>query len=113
VAAGEPWGGIKLDTSPEIQIILVGNSRFPANDFLGQYPENRTFFLNAVDWLTLGDSLIGIRSRGVTTRPLKQIGERSKATIRFASTFGIPIVLIIWGLFLRYRRSSRRRESRW
>ncbi|MFH1314452.1 MAG: GldG family protein [Candidatus Eisenbacteria bacterium] len=110
---GEPWDGIRLDTSPETQIILVGNSRFVANDFLGQYPENRTFFLNAVDWLTLGDSLIGIRSRGVTTRPLKQIGERSKATIRFASTFGIPTVLIIWGLIRRYFRSSRRRENRW
>jgi ABC-2 type transport system permease protein len=110
---GEPWNGVKLDKSPETQIILIGNSRFIGSNFLAQYPENRTFFLNAVDWLTLGDSLIGIRSRGVTTRPLKQIGDSAKASIRFASTFGIPILLIIWGLARRYVRSSRRRENRW
>jgi ABC-2 type transport system permease protein len=113
VGAGEPWEGVRLEASPETQIILVGNSRFIGSDFMAQYPENRTFFLNAVDWLTLGDSLIGIRSRGVTSRPLKQIGEKSKASIRFASTFGIPVALIVWGLLRRYVRSSPRRENRW
>jgi ABC-type uncharacterized transport system involved in gliding motility auxiliary subunit len=107
--AEEVLKGQRLDASPETQIIVAGNSRFIANDFLGQYPENRTLFLNAVDWLTLGDSLIGIRSRGATVRPLKEIGEKSKATIRFASTFGVPIILILWGLLRHRLRSSRRK----
>jgi gliding-associated putative ABC transporter substrate-binding component GldG len=102
----------RLDTSPETQIIIVGDSRFVEDSFLSQYPENRTFFLNAVDWLTLGDSLIGIRSRAVSSRPLKEIGEKSKATVRFASTLGIPIVVIAWGLARRYVRSARRRRIR-
>lgn len=107
------WQGQKLDASPQTQIIVAGNSKFIANDFLGQYPENRTLFLNAVDWLTLGESLIGIRSRAVTARPLKEIGEKSKATIRFASTFGVPILLILWGLLRHRLRSSRRRDLLW
>jgi ABC-2 type transport system permease protein len=102
------WEGEKLLRSPETQIVVIGNARMIENDFLGQYPENRVFFLNAIDWLTLGESLIGIRSRAVTARPLKEVGERGKATIRFASTFGISIALIAWGLLRRYVRSSRR-----
>jgi ABC-type uncharacterized transport system involved in gliding motility auxiliary subunit len=104
----EPWVGTKLDASPETRIIVIGSSRFIQSDYLSQYPENGTFFLNAVDWLTLGESLIGIRSRVVTARPLKEIGEGAKSSVRFASTFGIPIILIVWGLVRRYMRTSRR-----
>ena len=104
----EAWEGTLLDQSPETQIIVVGNSRFIQSDYLSQYPENSTFFLNVVDWLTLGESLIGIRSRVVTARPLEEISESGKSTVRFAATFGIPIVLIVWGLIRRYVRSARR-----
>jgi ABC-2 type transport system permease protein len=107
--ATEPPEVDRLDESPETQMIVIGNSRFVEDPFLGQYPENRTFFLNAVDWLTLGDSLIGIRSRLVTTRPIKDIGERAKASIRFASTLGVPLAVIVWGLGRRYVRAARRR----
>jgi ABC-2 type transport system permease protein len=107
-----PAPGEKLAVSPETQIILFGDSRFVEDAFLREYPENRTFFLNAVDWLTLGESLIGIRSRVVSTRPLKEIGEKSKATVRFASTLGIPLAVIAFGLVRRYVRSSRRRKRR-
>ena len=105
----EPPAVERLDASPETQIIVVGNSRFVDDAFLGQYPENRTLFLNAVDWLTLGESLIGIRSRLVSTRPLKEIGEKSKTGIRFASTLGMPLVVVAWGLVRRYMRARRRR----
>jgi gliding-associated putative ABC transporter substrate-binding component GldG len=101
----------KIDVSPETQIIVVGNSRFIRDEFLRQYPENQTFFLNAVDWLTLGESLIGIRSRVVSSRPIKEIGERSKATIRFASTLGIPIAVVAFGLAWRYARTGKRRRA--
>lgn len=98
----------KLDRSVETQIVVIGNSRLVEQSYLGQYPENRTFILNVVDWLTLGESLIGIRSRVVTSRPLKQVGETVKATLRFAATFGVPIAVVIWGLTRRYLKTRRR-----
>ncbi len=103
------WQGEAILKSPESRIVVIGNARMIGSDFIGQYPENRIFFMNIVDWLTLGESLIGIRSRAVTSRPLDEIGESGKAMIRFVCTFGIPIVLIIWGLLRRFTRSSRRR----
>lgn len=99
----------KLDHSVETQIVVIGNSRLVEQSYLGQYPENRTFILNVVDWLTLGESLIGIRSRVVTSRPLEQVGEAAKATLRFAATFGVPIAVVIWGLTRRYLKTRRRR----
>ncbi len=115
VAAGE--GGVEIaeppvheraDESVQTQIAVVGNSRFIEQAYLAQYPENRTFLLNMVDWLTLGESLIGIRSRAVTSRPIADVGEAAKATIRFVATFGVPVVVIIWGLSRRYIKSRRR-----
>jgi gliding-associated putative ABC transporter substrate-binding component GldG len=98
----------KMERSLETQIAVVGNSRFVEQTYLAQYPENRTFFLNMVDWLTLGESLIGIRSRAVTSRPIAEIGEGGKAIIRLAGTFGVPLAVIIWGLMRRYLKSRRR-----
>jgi ABC-2 type transport system permease protein len=103
------WDGTALDSSPQTQMIAIGSSRFVESDYLSQYPENAVLFLNAVDWLTLGESLIGIRSRVVTARPLEEISEGARSSIRFGATFGIPILLIVWGLARRYTRSSRRR----
>ncbi len=108
---GVAWEGTKIDSSPETEMIVIGNSRFVEDGFLRQFPENRTFFLNSVDWLTLGDRLIGIRSRAITSRPLKEIGESSKVAIRFGSTFGVPIAFIVWGL-VRLQVRSRRRKDR-
>jgi ABC-type uncharacterized transport system involved in gliding motility auxiliary subunit len=103
------WQGEPVLKSPETQIVVIGNARMLESDFIRQFTENRIFFMNIVDWLTLGDSLIGIRSRSVTSRPLREVGEGTKVTIRFLCTFGIPIVLIIWGLLRRYTRSRRSR----
>jgi len=97
-----------MDRSLETQIAVVGNSRFIEQAHLAQYPENQTFLLNLVDWLTLGESLIGIRSRSVTSRPIADVGEGAKATIRFLATFGVPLAVIIWGLARRYVKSRRR-----
>ena len=108
VTAAGPPPHARAERSPETQIVVVGNSRFVEQAYLAQYPENRTFLLNVVDWLTLGESLIGIRSRAVTARPLEEISASGKSTVRFAATFGIPIVLIVWGLIRRYMRSARR-----
>jgi ABC-2 type transport system permease protein len=103
-AESEPRAAEKIDESPETQIIVIGDSRFLDDGFLSQYPDNRVFFMNAIDWLALGESLIGIRSRALAVRPLKEIGEKAKTGIRLASTLGVPLLVIVWGLGRRYMR---------
>jgi ABC-2 type transport system permease protein len=108
--AVEPPVHEKIDRSLETQVVVIGNSRLVEQAYLAQYPENRTFLLNVVDWLTLGESLIGIRSRAVTSRPIKEVGEGAKGTVRFIATFGVPLAVIAWGLARRYHRRRRRRQ---
>jgi len=92
------------------QIIVIGNSEFPTNQFVAQFPGNGIFFLNMIDWLTLGDQLINIRSRGVTDRPLKETTEKEKARIKFLNIYGVVILVVLFG-FLKFllRRMKKRK----
>jgi len=95
--------------SPETRMIIVGNSRIIEDNHLQRFPENGVFFLNAVDWLTLGEDLISIRSRGATDRPLKQLSERQKTTVKIFNTYGIGVLIALFGLgrfFLRHREKK-------
>jgi len=100
-----------IKESPDTRIIVIGNSRFIANDFLSQFRENQVFFLNIIDWLTLGEKLIGIRSRGATDRPIQETTEQVKTLIKSINMFGIPILLIIFGLIRFYFRRRKKREA--
>ena len=88
--------------SETTQIVVVGNSQFLQQG----RPDGQLFFLNTVDWLTLGEELINIRSHGVTNRPLKEISESEKFFLKFISIAGVPILVVAFGLvrfFLRRR----------
>jgi gliding-associated putative ABC transporter substrate-binding component GldG len=85
-------------STEETHIVVVGNSRFIQDDFLGRFPENAAFFLNIVDWLTMGDALIGIRTREKTERPLPELSDEKKAFIRYINIFGVSILVILFGL---------------
>ena len=81
--------------SEQTQIVVVGTAQF-----LTQLrPDGVNFFLNTVDWLTLGDALIGIRSHAITDRPLREVSEIEKNFIRYLCTIGIPLLVVIFGLF--------------
>ena len=91
--------------SEQTQIIVVGTAQF-----LTQLrPDGVNFFLNTVDWLTLGDALIGIRSHTITDRPLREVSEIEKNFIKYLCIVGIPLLVVVFGL-LRYflkRRAKR------
>ena len=91
--------------SESTQIVIVGNSKFLEQG----RPDGQEFFLNAVDWLTFGEDLISIRSHAITDRPLREVSESEKSFIRFICVFGIPLIVVAFGL-LRYfvRRRAKR-----
>jgi ABC-type uncharacterized transport system involved in gliding motility auxiliary subunit len=98
-----------LAESPETQVVLVGSSYAIDDNMLAQYPDNAIFLLNMVDWVSLGDDLIGIRSRQVTDRPLKETSDRARAALRVLGIFGTPVLVILYGLG---RAFSRRRVKK-
>lgn len=87
-----------IDRSPETQVLVVGDADFALDQFVQQYPQNLTFMENAVDWCTMGDLLIGIRSRAGAIRPLKPLPDGARTAIKFANILGMPLVVILGGL---------------
>lgn len=98
-----------IEESPETSLLIMGDSDFIADRYLGAFPHNLLFFQNAIDWLAQGEELIGIRSRGATERPLEKLGEPGKATARWLATLAMPILVVGFGLV---RFGLRRRMRR-
>ena len=108
-AEPEPEERTTKTESEQTQIVVVGTAQFLAQ----MRPDGINFFLNAVDWLTLGDALIGIRSHAITDRPLRETTELEKNFFKYLSIVGIPLLVVIFGL-LRYflkRRAKRMVET--
>ena len=93
-------------------MIVVGNAQFATDSFLGQFPANGVFFLNTIDWMTIGDYLISIRSRGATERPLQPTSDTARSLIKLICIAAVPILVIIFGLvrFTIRRRAWSARE---
>ena len=98
-----------IPESAQTQIVVVGTAQFLTQ----MRPDGINFFLNTVDWLTLGDTLIGIRSHAITDRPLREASEIEKNFIKYLCIVGVSCLVIIFGL-VRYalkRRAKRIVES--
>ncbi|MDE0186902.1 MAG: Gldg family protein [Candidatus Poribacteria bacterium] len=119
-SSDEPEGEVQVESetsgdrttiteSQPTQIVVVGNSSFL--QFGGR--DELTFFYNTIDWLTLGEDLIHIRSHGVTDRPLKEVSEGQKLFLKYANIAGVPIVVVVFGLirYLLRRRAKRLVET--
>jgi len=97
-----------IPLSPETQMVVVGDWRFITDQFLGQFPGNSVLLANAVDWMTLGNDLIAIRSRSAGNRPLKEIDDGKRGLLKILCVLGLPVLVIVGGL-ARMRMSTNRR----
>lgn len=97
------------------ELIVVGSAHLLEDRFLSQqqFGEGAIFFVNLLDHLTIGDALIGIRSRPVTARPIDpELSVAQKSVIRYGNMIGLPVLLVLGGLggmVLRQRRWQRLR----
>jgi gliding motility-associatede transport system auxiliary component len=91
-----------LAESPETRVLVVGsastiNDTFLTSQQTGVY--SGLLLLNAVDWCTLGDELISLRTRGITNDTIAEIGDGKKDAVRWSNVLGIPVLLLIfWGV---------------
>lgn len=85
----------KISSTDNGRIVLVGDADLLSDSFLAQYPANYVFLANMLDWLGQDESLISIRSKGVTDRPLKQLSDNQKSLIKYSNIFGITGIILI------------------
>jgi len=109
----------KISGENRARIIVFGDGDFAVNGARNQsqqlQPDNVNLLVNSIDWLSDDTGLIELRTKGVTSRPLKQMEDGTKTLLKWLN-FLVPIILIIlYGLFRmnRYRliREKRRNEN--
>lgn len=96
----------------ESRLLVVSNAHFIQDNFVRDHEVNLVFVQNMLDWLTWGNELIGIRSRGKTNRPLELPSSTRISFIRFSHMIGIPLIVILVGLGFAFMRKRRRLKIR-
>lgn len=92
----------------ERRFIVVGDSDFVSDGFVSRFPQNLDLALNMVDYLTLDDALIDIRSKGAADRPLKVLSDSARASVKFFGILGMPLLVAIYGII---RLNIRKRKG--
>ena len=111
LAADPAAAGARLDASKGSQIVVVGGSEFVTDQMLRQraFANNFYFVLNAIDWLTIGSDLIGIRSRQ-SGEPMLDPDkvEVWQKVVPWLNILLVPGLVALAGLLRRSARRNRR-----
>lgn len=80
------------------RIIIVSDGDFPVNGEGNQAREisadNMNFIVNAIDWLSDDTGLIDLRTKEVGSRPLDQLSDGTKTTLKYLN-FLLPVILVV------------------
>lgn len=81
---------------PETRIVVIGDSDFASNGWLG-IPGNRDLFMNAVNWLAQQENLISIRPRDPQDRRITVTATQER-NIFWLTIFIIPGLILLAGV---------------
>ena len=93
------------------RILVVGDGDFPVNRGDQQINgDNVNLMVNSIDFLSDDTGLIELRTRGVTSRPIKELSD-AKRTLLKVGNFVLPLLLVlIYGLYRLWRNRKIRME---
>ncbi len=100
-----PFGEESADSG---KVILLGDSDFINQEFLGGNGENLVLAQNLVDSVTLDSDLIKIRSKEVTDRSIKELSASGKQTLKYLNIFGVAVLVVIFGILRYYLRKRKK-----
>ncbi len=107
-------GGVLTDPNNDIagEVVVFSDADFVLGaQSRGQTPDNISLFSNAVDYLSDDTGLIDLRTKGVASRPIKEMEEAQITTTKWVN-FLLPILLVIIVGIIRYQRNQRQRLRR-
>jgi gliding-associated putative ABC transporter substrate-binding component GldG len=98
-----------------MKMVVISDGDFPINGPPDQtrnlQPDQISFLSNAVDWLSDDTGLIELRTKGVVSRPIRQLEESTKTLLKYGN-FLLPILLVIGYGILRTQQNRIRRFKR-
>ncbi len=94
------------------KIAVIGSSAVLKDNLIdqkGQSP-NTTFLLNIIDVLNHRDEIAAMRSKTQRFNPLEETAAITKTTVKVINIAGLPVLVVLFGLFTWWRRRMRRRR---
>ena len=88
------------------RLVVIGDSDFLSQQFMGRYPQAGGLILNSIDWLGQDEILIGIRSKNAQPSQLAFKSEATKNFVRYFNMIGLVVIIVGYGLW----RMNRRRK---
>jgi gliding-associated putative ABC transporter substrate-binding component GldG len=93
----------KISGDKKSKIVVISDGDFAVNGEGQQVrqlqPDNLNLMVNSIDWLSDDTGLIELRTKSVTSRPIKQMEDGAKISLKYLN-FLLPIILIIiYGIF--------------
>lgn len=94
------------------KILLVASSEMLNDNLLdpkGESP-NAMFVMNALDYLNNREDIAAMRGKVQRFNPLRDTGAGIKALVKSLNIIGPPVVVVLFGLIVWYRRHSRKKR---
>ncbi|MDH3650597.1 MAG: Gldg family protein [Saprospiraceae bacterium] len=108
--------GAILEGIDNSRLIVVTDGSFPISGQRGQNPDNVSLMVNSIDWLSDDTGLIGLRTKGVTSRPIEDLEDGQRSFIKYLN-FLLPLILVLVYGFVRTQRNKsvrlKRMQERW
>jgi ABC-type uncharacterized transport system involved in gliding motility auxiliary subunit len=101
-----------LEKSAPAKIFVIASAKMIGDQLMdeqGQGP-NTVFVLNMIDALNGREAVAGMRGKAQRLNPLQPIGGGTKALIKAANIAGLPIVVVLFGLLVWWRRHARTKK---
>ncbi|MBN2062918.1 MAG: Gldg family protein [Deltaproteobacteria bacterium] len=94
------------------KIFIIGSSELLTDNLLDaeEINTNATFLLNVLDYLNGREGIALMRSKEHTLNPLVETNAGIKAVIKSFNIVGLPIIVVIFGLFIFFYRKTRRKN---
>lgn len=109
VVAATVEGNFSGKENPVSKMAIFGDGDFAVNrDYQNQQsinPDNISLLTNSIDWLTDVTGLIDLRTKEITSRPIKDLEDSTKAFLKWLN-FLLPIFLILGIGLYRWQKQS-------
>src|SRR5487761_1377531 len=92
----------KKEGSVDARLVVIGNSVFATNQWVGQQ-RNGDLFFNAINWLTEEENLISIRPKQPTNRRVTLTEAQQRELSWFSMVF-LPLFVILAGIYVWVKR---------
>jgi ABC-type uncharacterized transport system involved in gliding motility auxiliary subunit len=105
----------KISGQAESKVVVIGDGDFavtgPPQQSQKRPDDNINLLTNSVDWLSDDTGLITLRTKGVTSRPIDQLQDSTKAILKYTN-FLLPIVLVMGYGLVRMQQNRMKRLKR-